>query len=44
MHDCCVRVTALLEYFEWTLHRGSKGKGRGFSVPFLTMLVVGVDF
>ena len=36
MHDCCIRVTALLEYFEWTLskqHSRSQGKGCGFSVP-----------
>ena len=28
MRDCCIRVTALLEYFEWTLskqHSRSKG-------------------
>jgi len=43
--DCCIRVIALLEYFEWILskqHRRSKGKGCGFSMPFLSMLVVGV--
>ena len=36
MHDCCIRVTALLEYLEWTLskqHSRSKGKGSGISVP-----------
>ena len=35
MHDYCIRVNALLEYFEWTLskqHSRSKGKGCGFSV------------
>ena len=44
MHDHCIRVTALLEYFEWTLskpHSRSKGKGCGFSVP---LLEVGVNF
>jgi len=25
-------------------HSRSKGKGRGFSVPFLSMLVVGINF
>ena len=36
LHDCCIRVIALLEYFEWTLskqHSRSKGQGCGFSVP-----------
>ena len=36
MHDCCIRVTTLLEYFEWTpskQHSRSRGKGHGFSVP-----------
>ena len=38
MHHCCIRVTALLKYFEWTLskqHSRSKSKGDGFSVPLL---------
>jgi len=47
MHDCCVRVTALLEYFEQTLskqHCRSKGQGcMWFSVP-LSILVVRVNF
>ena len=36
IHDCCIIVTALLEYFEWTLskqHSRSKGKEYYFSVP-----------
>ena len=36
MHDCCIRVAALLEYFEWTLsklHSRSVGQGCSFSVP-----------
>ena len=36
MLDCCIRMTALLEYFELTLskqHIRSKGSGCSFSVP-----------
>ena len=36
MHDCYIRVTALLEYFEYTpskQHSRSEGQGCGFSVP-----------
>ena len=38
MHDCCIRVNALLEYFELT----QQAKDVVFSVP--SMLVVGVYF
>ena len=37
MHNCCIKVTALLEYFEWTLskqHSRSKGKGMDFLCLF----------
>jgi len=37
MHDCCIRVTALLEYFEYTLskqHSRSKCQGCGFFLCF----------
>jgi len=45
MHDCCIRVTALLEYFEWTLSKQhSRSKGVVFCASFLTMLAVGVNF
>ena len=46
MHDCCIRVTAQLEYFEWTpskQHSRSKGQGHGLYL-FLNMLAVEVDF
>jgi len=36
MHDCCIRVTALLEYFEYTpskQHSRSKSQECDFSVP-----------
>ena len=42
MQDCCIRVTALLEYLEWTLRKQSnRAKGVVFCAYFLTMLVVG---
>ena len=45
MHDCCIRVTALLEYFEWTSSKQhSRAKGVVFLCFFLTMLAVGVNF
>jgi len=45
MHDCCIRVTALLEYFEETLSKQhSRAKGMVSLCLFLTMLAVGVDF
>jgi len=45
MQDCCVRVTVLLEYFEWTLSKQhNRAKGKVFLYLFLSMLKVGVDF
>ena len=45
MHNCCIRATALLEYFEWTLSKQhSRAKGVVFLCLFLAMLAVGVDF
>jgi len=38
VHDCCIRVTALLEYFEWTVGP----RMWFFCVSFLSMLVVWV--
>ena len=47
MHDCCIRVTTLLEYFERkqiSNTASQRAKGVIFCTSFLTMLVVGVDF
>jgi len=47
MCDCSIRVTALLEYFEWTQVNntaGQKAKGTVFCVFFLTMLAIWVNF
>ena len=37
MHDCCIRGTALLEYFKWTLNY-TKCLWRGFPSLLLTIL------
>ena len=35
MHDCCIRVIALLEYLDWTLSKQhSKSKGMVFMCLF----------
>ena len=36
MHDCCVRVTALLEYFEWTFNKPHNRTG-GIASTILSM-------
>ena len=37
-HDCCIRVTALLEYFEWTFNYTTCQWGVVFPCLFLIML------
>ena len=45
MHDCCIRVIALFEYFEWILSKQhNRSKGMVFCASLLSMLVVGVEF
>ena len=45
MLDCCIKVTALLEYFELTTSKQhSRSKGMVFPYHFLTMLAVKVNF
>jgi len=43
MHDCCVRVTALLECFEWTLNKPHNRTGHGFNLA-INAKRLGVDF
>jgi len=39
MYGCCIRVTALLECFEWTLNKlHNMTTGNDFSMPLLMML------
>ena len=46
MHDCCIRVTALLEYCRLHVSNtaGQRAKDVVFLCLFLSMLVVVVDF
>ena len=39
MDDCCIRVTALLEYFEWT-STTQHVRGHDFSMSILLVLLI----
>ena len=38
MHDCCIRVNALLEYFEWTLSNTAGQRAK--DVVFLCLFFI----
>ena len=43
MHDCYIRVTALLDCFEWTGINYTTGRGRGINYA-INAKQLGVDF